>query len=402
MKKNSILLFCIIVSLNCFSQKETKNRTVLSAGDLVKEKFSVLSDLEFIKHGLYNKYFNGILIIEGFYTDDNKDSLWKYNMNSTGIKYYGNYKNDLKEGEWVYMKNDTILAKINYLKDSIIYAISYQNNNKLIEEKFKTPGNGKCIKFYPNGNKRIEYNLKTNYLDSLVTIYFPNGKIHRKILMKNDEVFTCLETYDFQGNIIDGGNLNEGNGKYIQYTFDKTGKNESRLAIRTISNFENGIINGYFCRYDEKDSLSEEGEFFLGQKNGKWFESIRKSNPYYYYLADKTIANKFKLGLDSYNFSLFDISPDFPGGDQSRIKFLVNNVKYPSSSREKGEMGTVYVSFIINKTGEIKNIKILRGVSKNIDNEVLRVISLIPMFLPGFADGMPVEIQFNMPMKFSL
>lgn len=400
--KKILILLLLIITTNSYSQVKTKKVSVYSAEEMIKEQYSVLSDLEFIKHGFYKMYFNKNLITEGFYNNDKKDSLWKYNMELSGIKFYGYYKNDLKEGEWVYFNNNTLLSKIIYSNDTIVNAVSYHNKIKLTETVYYSPGNGKCTKYYPNGNKRIEYFLKNNKYDSIATVFFPNGKLHRIIEMKNNEVFTCIETFDISGNKIDGGNLKNGNGKYIQYYFDNTGIKDKVFSSKTIANFENGIINGNYSEYDEKNNLLEEGEYINAQKNGKWYELKRKDSPYYNYLADTTEIGQYNLGLDFYNFSLFEEAPVFQDSDEARIKLMMFNTIYPQSARENGVAGTVYVSFKISLIGEIQDIKILRGVSKDLDKEVIRVVSLMPGFSPGFSDGMPVRVQFNMPFKFTL
>jgi len=67
-----------------------------------------------------------------------------------------------------------------------------------------------------------------------------------------------------------------------------------------------------------------------------------------------------------------------------------------------GIQGTVYVQFVIEKDGSISNTKILRGVSSNMDKEVIRVVKLMPKWKPGTQKGKAVRCQFNMPVRFIL
>jgi TonB family protein len=97
-----------------------------------------------------------------------------------------------------------------------------------------------------------------------------------------------------------------------------------------------------------------------------------------------------------------DQMPEFPGGDDGRIKFLSSTVQYPKEARENGEQGTVYCTFVVEKDGSLTDIKILRGVSESLDKEVLRVLSLSPKWNPGVLAGENIRVQFNMPMKFTL
>lgn len=59
-------------------------------------------------------------------------------------------------------------------------------------------------------------------------------------------------------------------------------------------------------------------------------------------------------------FKVVEQMPGFPGGDKARIKFLIENLKYPEEARKKGIQGRVYVSFVVEKDGSISNIELLR------------------------------------------
>jgi protein TonB len=94
--------------------------------------------------------------------------------------------------------------------------------------------------------------------------------------------------------------------------------------------------------------------------------------------------------------------PQFPGGDEARVKYMVENVKYPETSKDKGVQGSVYVSFVVEKDGRITNTKVIRGVEKSLDAEAFRVVSAMPKWIPGSEKGKPVRVQFNMPIQFKL
>lgn len=101
-------------------------------------------------------------------------------------------------------------------------------------------------------------------------------------------------------------------------------------------------------------------------------------------------------------FMVVEESPQFPGGDEMRLKFLSENLKYPQAAREASVEGTVYISFVIETDGTITNTRIVRGIGQGCDEEALRVIQLMPKWQPGKQRGKPVRVQFNMPVRFSL
>ncbi len=101
-------------------------------------------------------------------------------------------------------------------------------------------------------------------------------------------------------------------------------------------------------------------------------------------------------------FTVVEEAPSFPGGDESRIKYLQNNIKYPEMARESGIQGTVYVTFVVEIHGTVTKVKILRGIGGGCDEEAIRVIKAMPKWHAGKQRGKPVRVQFNMPIKFTL
>lgn len=101
-------------------------------------------------------------------------------------------------------------------------------------------------------------------------------------------------------------------------------------------------------------------------------------------------------------FTVVEENPMFPGGDEARMNFLRENIKYPQMARESGIQGTVYVTFVVEPSGSITNIKILRGIGGGCDEEALRVVRQMPKWKPGKQRGKSVRVQFNMPIRFVL
>jgi TonB family protein len=99
-------------------------------------------------------------------------------------------------------------------------------------------------------------------------------------------------------------------------------------------------------------------------------------------------------------YNLVEKMPDFPGGDKAVIQFLNQNMIYPAEAQKKNEQGRVIVQFVISKTGKVETAKVLRGVSKSLDNEALRVINLLPNWTPGEQNGQKVAVLKVMPIVF--
>jgi protein TonB len=101
-------------------------------------------------------------------------------------------------------------------------------------------------------------------------------------------------------------------------------------------------------------------------------------------------------------FMVVENMPEFPGGDLGLMKFIQKNVRYPAIAKEYNITGKVYVSFIVDKKGSVTNVKIVRGVDKNLDAEALRVVSLLPKYKPGKQRGKAVRVMFTIPINFTL
>lgn len=97
-------------------------------------------------------------------------------------------------------------------------------------------------------------------------------------------------------------------------------------------------------------------------------------------------------------------SPEFPGGMDEMFKFIQNNIVYPDYENENGIEGTVYLEFIVRKTGDIDNIKLLRGIKNgpNYEKEAIRLVKKMPKWNPGSMEGIQVSTIMRIPIKFKL
>ncbi len=95
------------------------------------------------------------------------------------------------------------------------------------------------------------------------------------------------------------------------------------------------------------------------------------------------VAEPDKPGVTE-TFYKVEQMPEFKG---DLIKFLQNNVRYPSSAERMGIEGKVYISFIIASDGSIENIKVVRGVYKDLDEEAERVVRKMPKWKAGKQSG---------------
>jgi TonB family protein len=116
----------------------------------------------------------------------------------------------------------------------------------------------------------------------------------------------------------------------------------------------------------------------------------------------KQLVNDTTLVSQREQYSELESNPQYPGGDAARIRFLQDNMKYPEEAKKAKIQGKVFIQFIVEKDGRLTNLNILRGIGAGCDEEVLRVVKLMPPWQPGIAHGKPVRVVFNLPIKFTL
>ncbi|MDD4609784.1 MAG: energy transducer TonB [Bacteroidaceae bacterium] len=101
-------------------------------------------------------------------------------------------------------------------------------------------------------------------------------------------------------------------------------------------------------------------------------------------------------------FVVVEDMPKFPGGMGACLKYLGQNIKYPTIAQENGIQGRVVVQFIVNKDGSIVNPVVVRSVDPYLDKEALRVIKSMPKWTPGKQRGKAVRVKYTVPVTFRL
>lgn len=84
------------------------------------------------------------------------------------------------------------------------------------------------------------------------------------------------------------------------------------------------------------------------------------------------------------------------------INYVQSKAKYPRIPNEMGIQGTVHVSFIVDKSGNITEVGIARGVHPDLDNEAMEAVKKLPKMIPGKQLDKPVRVKYIIPVKFKL
>jgi TonB family protein len=101
-------------------------------------------------------------------------------------------------------------------------------------------------------------------------------------------------------------------------------------------------------------------------------------------------------------FIVVEEMPQFWGGNEALIQFLVDSIQYPKIAMEKGIQGRVFCNFVVMSDGSVDDVKVVRGVDPVLDAEAVRVLKLMPNWKPGKQRGVAVNVRYTLPVVFSL
>lgn len=101
-------------------------------------------------------------------------------------------------------------------------------------------------------------------------------------------------------------------------------------------------------------------------------------------------------------FTAVEQMPAFPGGDTELMKYLSSHINYPPMAMENNIQGRVIVQFVVTKTGKVGEVRVVRGVDRDLDNEAVRVVKSLPDFIPGKMNGQAVNVWYTLPVTFKL
>ncbi|MFC2113861.1 energy transducer TonB [Bacteroidota bacterium] len=102
------------------------------------------------------------------------------------------------------------------------------------------------------------------------------------------------------------------------------------------------------------------------------------------------------------NAKVYDNPPQFPGGQDSLLNYLKNNIVYPYLEWSNGIQGLVTATFTIDKSGKIKDLRISKGLTPRINDEAIRVLSQMPDWIPALLNENPINAEIDLKIKFSI
>lgn len=164
-------------------------------------------------------------------------------------------------------------------------------------------------------------------------------------------------------------------------------------------------------------SLFEQSQdpILVRQADGVRIDTIYSPEEYTLYLAARPVAIRPSMpeneatgrpdpAIDPSNvtgpLATADIMPAFPGGEAALYRFLSNQIRYPEEALRNKIEGKVYIRFVVQADGSITDVDVLRGIGYGCDQEALRVVQMMPRWVPGELGGTKVPVYSSLAIEF--
>lgn len=261
-------------------------------------------------------------------------------------------------------KNKSPYKTTEYYKSGKIYSAGYS------KEKNHLFPVGQFIKYYESGVKKAIENYKDGVKSGAFFSWYENGNPQTE-------------------------------GEYL-----KSDAEDSKQTIFKINQFwdaENTQAvkdgNGHYNLTDEL--CHDEGDIKDGFRDGMW-QGTNNILRYTYIekYADKKLVSGVSTDFKGVKriYRELDSKPEFPGGMNDFYMYVGRNFKTPDIPNIKG---TLFISFYVEKDGTIDNIKIIRGLAPEFNQEAYRVLAECPNWVSGKKRGISVRLQYSLPIKIS-
>lgn len=171
-----------------------------------------------------------------------------------------------------------------------------------------------------------------------------------------------------------------------------------KLVVNTLGEVENAKVIRSVSPECDNEALRVvclTKNWIPGKQNGK-LVNVHYTIPIQFKLIDSSKPEKSKV------YEVIEQMPEFPGGERALMDFIGSNLKYPLEAQKSGIQGTVLIRFVISKTGKVTKVEVLRSVFSALDDEAVRVVKLLPDWIPGEQKGQKVNVYFTLPIKFKL
>ncbi|MDB4297701.1 hypothetical protein N9901_02985 [Flavobacteriaceae bacterium] len=380
-------LFFLLSPFIIFAQEVEREKVVEKVSQFRSKKiYHILKDNPSIRDGLFVELYKKDTISKGVYVNGKREGVWTFNGVKNGVSFTGEYKNDIRVGNWNYK----------FYGDTSI--VSFPETKKYY---YKT-GELKCsIQKYDKGVKHGK-----------AVFYFKNGQVHQELSFEEDKLILSSDVFNYKGEILRKSSLSGGNGRLFSYDLSENNLENPTLDCKRVLTLKDGLRNGMAMVY-KNQKLKSKGVYLKDHKAGVWtylkrgkqvqenhvpdFNRTVVHSDYFMFKAEKNstnecsyplsfIGDKRKSSMTHFSEKLNSfITDEF---DMTRVKDL-----------PKGEYRAILV-FTINSLGEVDKCKV-KSKSFYAGVELERIVKSLPRMNPLILEsGVPGDLLFQLPLVF--
>lgn len=163
---------------------------------------------------------------------------------------------------------------------------------------------------------------------------------------------------------------------------------------------------GSSITYYDSGQMHTKEDFVGSKRNGEFVvyypEGKVKRRETYEADVRKT-GECYALDGSPMTFYEYVVMPSYKGGGSDRmIQAIHQNIRFPREALEYNHQGRVLVSFRVMETGQVADVKIVKGVSSVLDAAVVATVKRVSGFTPGQQDGHAVAVSFTLPITFKI
>jgi len=259
---------------------------------------------------------------------------------------------------------------------------------------------GVATKFHSNGQQELRFKVKKGMRHGPYLMWYKNGqKATERYYKKN------LKTADIgwheNGQKRSEGQYKKGMLHGTLLTWHRNGQKRSE------GHYNNGKMHGLFLEWYDNGQKKSEANYIDGRRDGpkkEWHANgevkIEKKKTQVRPYKEVKVEKEDEKDEPGQIFTIVEVMPKFGRGESDLIKYLQESIRYPKAAKDQGISGIVYVTFVVDKDGQVQNVRILRGIGGGCDKEALRVVKAMPKWTPGQQRGKLISVQYNLPIRF--
>jgi len=454
--KYSIVSFLLFLTIqNLFSQRIEYDKTNYKLGVLYNNKNEPVNGIVYdvykkkkikwereYKNGKKNGASkewneNGNIVSECHYLDGKKDGNRKFYFSNGNLFFEENYLNGNLHGAYtIFNKNGQLILECNFLDGHLDGEYkTWHNNGKLKSQTFFTKNELHGIRkvWYENEVLASENTFNFNKENGISKGWFDNGQLKYEKSFINGKSVGKQRFFNEKGEVLAESDLLNGNGSILLKDFEENVYYEQvyKDSIIQIEKYwnENGKLicqvdnditkvwfsNGQLCsenQFSEKKLIDQKCWYSDGRS---YSETELNSN-----FCTSDIDNDKVCDCDDYCPEFpgepynngCPVNPikgvfnpaNFPSGENVLNEFLASNIIFPETCMELDAQGRILMSFIVDPTGKIKEIKVESNGTgcHNFVIEAQRVLSIMPLWFPSEYNGQLKQTICRLPFNFRI